>query len=112
MRQTEMVHYLDAPDVDSGPWKLRGDIVIRWSLAANGTYQGLRRQWHPFNVLQEPDLVTREGIVWLLSLAAKSGVKAYAVANNKAEGCAPLTMRAIAESLTGFRVDSGGKEQL
>lgn len=112
MRQTEMVHYLDAPDVDGGPWKLRGDIVIRWSLAANGTYQSLRRQWHPFNVLQEPDLVTREGIVWLLSLAAKSGVKAYAVANNKAEGCAPLTMRAIAESLTGFRVDSGGKEQL
>ena len=49
-------------------------------------------------------MVTREGIVWLLALAQKSGVRAFAVANNKAEGCAPLTMRAIAESLTGYDV--------
>lgn len=104
MRQTEMLRYLDAPEVESGPWRLKGDIVIRWSLAANGTYQGLKRDWQPFDAIREPDVVTREGIVWLLALAQKSGVRAFAVANNKAEGCAPLTMRAIAESLTGYDV--------
>ncbi len=104
MRQTEMLRYLDAPEIESGPWRLKGDIVIRWSLAANGTYQGLRRDWQPFDAIREPDVVTREGIVWLLALAQKSGVRAFAVANNKAEGCAPLTMRAIAESLTGYDV--------
>lgn len=104
MRQTEMLRFLDAPDVESGPWRLKGDVVIRWSLAANGTYQGLRRDWQPFDAIRQPDVVTREGIVWLLDLARKSGVRAFAVANNKAEGCAPLTMRAIAESLTGFDV--------
>ncbi len=104
MRQTEMLRYLDAPQVEEGPWKLAGDVVIRWSLAQGGTYQGLKRDWHPFDRIREPDIVTREGIVWLLDLARKSGVRAFAVANNKAEGCAPLTMRAIAQSLTGFDV--------
>ena len=104
MRQTEMLRFLDAPDVESGPWRLKGDVVIRWSLSAGGTYQGLRRAWQPFDRIREPDVVTREGIVWLLELARQSGVRAFAVANNKAEGCAPLTMRAIAERLTGFDV--------
>lgn len=91
----------DAPGVDVGPWQAAGDIVIRWSLAAGGTYTGLKRDWAPFNRIQQEDIVAREGIVWLLKLAKASGVRAFVVANNKAEGCAPLTMRAIAESLTG-----------
>ena len=62
---------------------------------------GLKRDWAPFNRIQQEDIVAREGIVWLLKLAKASGVRAFVVANNKAEGCAPLTMRAIAESLTG-----------
>ena len=101
MRQTDMLRLFDAPGVDVGPWQAAGDIVIRWSLAAGGTYMGLKRDWAPFNRIQQEDIVAREGIVWLLKLAKVSGVRAFVVANNKAEGCAPLTMRAIAESLTG-----------
>lgn len=101
MRQTDMLRLFDAPGVEVGPWQAAGDIVIRWSLAAGGTYSGLKRDWAPFNRIQQEDIVAREGIVWLLKLAKASGVRAFVVANNKAEGCAPLTMRAIAESLTG-----------
>lgn len=96
-----MLRLFDAPGVEVGPWQAAGDIVIRWSLAAGGTYSGLKRDWAPFNRIQQEDIVAREGIVWLLKLAKASGVRAFVVANNKAEGCAPLTMRAIAESLTG-----------
>ncbi len=100
MRQTDMLRLFDAPGVDTGPWQAAGDIVVRWSLAANGTYAGLKRDWAPFDRIRQEDIVSREGIVWLLKLAKASGVRAFVVANNKAEGCAPLTMRAIAESLT------------
>ena len=102
MRQTDMLRLFDAPGVKQGDWQAAGDIVIRWSLAEGGTYAGLKRDWEPFDRLQHEDIVTREGIVWLLKLAERSGVRAFVVANNKAEGCAPLTMRAIAQSLTGL----------
>lgn len=100
MRQTDMLRLYDAPDVTEGEWLAAGDIVVRWSLAADGTYAGLKEDWAPFDRIRREDIVSREGIVWLLKLAARSGVRAFVVANNKAEGCAPLTMRAIAESLT------------
>lgn len=101
MRQTDMLRLFDAPGVQEGPWQAAGDIVVRWSLAAGGTYAGLKQDWAPFDRVQQEDIVAREGIVWLLRLAKASGVRAFVVANNKAEGCAPLTMRAIAQSLTG-----------
>ena len=100
MRQTDMLRLYDAPGVTEGEWLAAGDIVVRWSLAADGTYAGLKEDWAPFDRIRREDIVSREGIVWLLKLAARSGVRAFVVANNKAEGCAPLTMRAIAESLT------------
>ncbi len=101
MRQTDMLRMFDNPGgAKEGKWKAAGDIVIRWSLASGGTYAGLKEDWAPFDRIRREDIVTREGIVWLLKLAAASGVRAFAVANNKAEGCAPLTMRAVAQSLT------------
>lgn len=104
MRQIEMLRFFDAPDVRQGAWSAAGDIVVRWSLHARGTFSTLNELWKPFQRIQAADIVTREGVAWLMGLAARSGVRGFAVANNKAEGCAPLTMRAIAQSLTGFRV--------
>ena len=99
MRQIEMLRALDAPENLSGDWKLTGDLVVRWSLAAESTYEARKRDWRPFHQLQQPDVVNREGIAWLIKQAVKSRVRAFCVANNKAEGCAPLTMRAIAQSV-------------
>ena len=89
----------DAPEVKSGPWNLKGDVLVRWSLSTFGTYAQLKKEWAPFHTIQSPDIVTRESIAWILALAKRSNVKSYALANNKAEGCAPLTMRAIAKSV-------------
>lgn len=100
MRQTDMLRLFDAPGVTQGTWQAAGDIIVRWSLASMGTYAGLKRDWAPFDRIRQEDIVSRQGIVWLLKLAQQSGVRAFVVANNKAEGCAPLTMRAIAQSLT------------
>ena len=99
MRQINALRYLDAPDVETGPWKLKGDAIVRWSLADGGTFAGLKQDWAPFSAIQEADIVTREAVAWLMEQAHQSGVRGFAVANNKAEGCSPLTMRAIAESI-------------
>ncbi len=99
MRQINALRYLDAPDVETGSWKLKGDAIVRWSLADGGTFAGLKQDWAPFSAIQEADIVTREAVAWLMELAHQSGVRGFAVANNKAEGCSPLTMRAIAESI-------------
>lgn len=103
-RQIEMLRYFDAPECPVGPWKAQGDIVVRWSLSRGKTYKGLKEAFKPFDRIQIPDIVTREGIAWLMQLAVKSGVRGFTVANNKAEGSAPLTMRAIAERITDYRV--------
>lgn len=105
MRQINALRYLDAPDVESGSWALKGDAIVRWSLAQGGSFAELKRDWAPFARLQQPDLVTREAVAWLMSLAHHSGVRGFAVANNKAEGCSPLTMRAIAESIEAIEMD-------
>lgn len=103
-RQIEMLRYFDAPDCAIGPWQAKGDIVIRWSLSKGRTYRSLKEAFKPYDRIQIPDIVTREAVAWLMKLAVKSGVRGFAVANNKAEGCAPLTMRAIAERITDYRV--------
>ena len=105
MRQINALRYLDAPDVETGPWRLKGDAIVRWSLADGGTFSGLKQDWAPYSAIQAADIVTREAVAWLMEQAHQSGVRGFAVANNKAEGCSPLTMRAIAESIEAMERD-------
>ena len=99
MRQINALRYLDDPENNSGNWRLKGDTVVCWSVAQGGTYAELKREWAPFDRIQSPDIVTREAVAGLMQRAHASGVRGFTVANNKAEGCAPLTMRAVAESI-------------
>lgn len=99
MRQINALRYLDDPENNSGNWRLKGDTVVRWSVAQGGTYAELKCEWAPFDRIQSPDIVTREAVAGLMQRAHASGVRGFTVANNKAEGCAPLTMRAVAESI-------------
>ena len=59
-----------------------------------------KRRYESFSKIQRPDPVTREGIATLILAAIRGGQPAYVVANNKAEGCAPLGMVALAERLS------------
>ena len=47
--------------------------------------------------MRAADPATRALIASLIARAARSGVESYLVVNNKAEGCAPVTVRRIAE---------------
>ena len=107
MRQLEALRFMDAGENEAGDWTLKGDVVVRWSLAADATYSGLKAQWAPFDRIRRADILAREAVAALAERAVRSNVRAFVVANNKAEGCAPLTMRAIAESLTGCAQGQG-----
>lgn len=86
-------------EAPGGDWRLTGPLVVRWSLAAHSFYDTLKTRWAPYDRIQAADPATRALLAALIERAAANGVEAYAVANNKAEGSAPLTMRAIAEGV-------------
>lgn len=88
-RQTEVVP-LDAASF----------AVIRLLLPPGTTY-GERRMLKPFSRLADPDDEMRRQVVAMTRVAAEAGIPVSVLVNNKAEGCSPLTIRALAELLAG-----------
>lgn len=78
-------------------WNLPGPLVVRWSLAAHQFYDTAKQSWAPFDAIHAADPATRALIASLLVKAARSGQDSFLAVNNKAEGCAPKTVRGIAE---------------
>jgi uncharacterized protein YecE (DUF72 family) len=72
--------------------------VIRLLLPPGTTY-GERRMLKPFSRLADPDEEMRRQVVSLARAAADTGIPVSVLVNNKAEGCSPLTIRALAELL-------------
>lgn len=99
LAQMDALRLLDDPDNDSLHWRLHGDLIVRWSIAQGGSFEDLKRDWKPYDKIREPDIVVREGVALLVEKAVKSGVRSFVTANNKAEGCAPLTMKSLAERI-------------
>ena len=73
-------------------------VVVRWMLLAAATYEGASVAFEPFDRLRAPDAATRAEVVDLLA-GRGPGRPGFVVLNNKAEGCAALSVRAIAEEL-------------
>jgi hypothetical protein len=70
-----------------------------------GTYYGERGQaLKPFARTSDPDPEMRDQVVPLARRAIDAGIPVYVLVNNKAEGCAPLTIRALAELLADSAV--------
>lgn len=94
-------------------WTFSGPVVIRWSLAAHHFYDAAKRDWAPFNRIQSPDPATRALLAGVIARAVRSRVESFMVANNKAEGSAPLTMRAVGELVRSMvERDSAHRERL
>jgi hypothetical protein len=53
--------------------------------------------YSPYNKLVHPDIETRSGIAKLVAVAEKSNQNSFVIVNNKAEGCAPLSVVALAK---------------
>lgn len=74
-------------------------LVVRWLLHPRYDYREAYRRYHPFRGLVDTDEEARGQIAALVLRALETGREAMVIANNKAEGCAPLSLMALAERL-------------
>lgn len=72
--------------------------VIRLLLPPGTTY-GERRLLKPFSRLADPDDEMRRQVVSIVRDSVAAKIPVSVLVNNKAEGCSPLTIRALAEML-------------
>jgi uncharacterized protein YecE (DUF72 family) len=71
-------------------------VIVRWMLRRNRSYADAKDAFHPFNKLAEPDPGSRQAVAAL----ARDAKRAFIIVNNKAEGCAPLSLVGLAEEIT------------
>jgi uncharacterized protein YecE (DUF72 family) len=84
-----------------------GPIVARWMLGAGLRYESAVERYEPFSKLVDEDRATRET---LSALCVDPGLRQYPiviVANNKAEGSAPLTVFELARSIAARLGETG-----
>jgi uncharacterized protein YecE (DUF72 family) len=76
-----------------------GPLVARWNLHAGFAYEEAKAHYAPFDRLVDEDPVTREALADLTAKAIADGQPVFIIANNKAEGSAPLTLVKLAEAI-------------
>ena len=75
--------------------------VVRLLLRPGTQYDDRREEFLPFDRIVDPNPELRRQVVSLVRASGERPV--YVLVNNKAEGCAPATIRALAEELASFR---------
>ena len=75
------------------------DLVFRILQPPGSSYEALRDAYTPFDRLhaEQPDM--RRDVVALSRRALDAGRRVFVIVGNKAEGCAPLSLFALAEAL-------------
>jgi uncharacterized protein YecE (DUF72 family) len=73
-------------------------VVMRLLLPQGKNYADQKADFAPFNriVAEQPNM-RRETVDLILQLLERGSTDLYVLVNNKAEGCAPLTVRALAD---------------
>ena len=100
-RQSAALRAMDAAEEEGDDWRLKGPLVVRWSLASGFRYEDAKNRYAPFDRLIDPDIPTRGTLAHLIHVALKSGQPSFVIANNKAEGSAPLTAIELARAVVG-----------
>lgn len=79
-----------------------GPLVCRWNVnrrhGAYG-YEEAEKLYAPFDRMIDPDPETRTALARVIAGTAGAGQTVYVTISNKAEGSAPLSVRALAEAL-------------
>jgi len=91
-RQLEVVHAYRQPA-----------LVVRWMLHSGFRYEVAKERYQPFDRLVDEDAESRERIAVAVLDAAVAERDAWVIANNKAEGSAPLTLRKLAARIADWR---------
>ena len=79
-----------------------GPLVCRWNVnrrhGAYG-YEDAEALYAPFDKMVHPDLDVRKALARVITGTADAGQNVYVTISNKAEGSAPLSVRALADQL-------------
>ncbi len=88
-----------------------GPLVCRWNLnrrhGALG-YEAAKSTYAPFNRLVDPDPATRSTLARVIRATAAAGQPVYVSINNKAEGSAPLSVLALAQTVVSDTAEARG----
>jgi uncharacterized protein YecE (DUF72 family) len=84
----------DAVPVETAPFS-----VIRLLLRPGTLYGERREEFLPFDRIVDPNPQMREEVVRITRAAVGLGREVFVLVNNKAEGCSPLTIRALGDLL-------------
>ncbi len=98
-RQSAALRTMDALEDEGDDWRLKGPLIVRWNLASGLRYEEARMRYAPFDRLVDPDIPTRGTLAHLVHVAIKSEQPSFIIANNKAEGSAPLTLTELAKAI-------------
>ncbi len=74
-------------------------LVVRLLLPPGARYADLKEEYAPFDRIAAPQHEMRRDLVGLVRAALERDMECYVIVNNKAEGCSPLTIEALAEEL-------------
>jgi uncharacterized protein YecE (DUF72 family) len=81
-----------------------GPLVVRWNLnrlhGAYG-YEDAEQKYGEFSEMLDPDPETRAELARIIRGTTGAGEAAYVTISNKAEGSAPLSVRALAQAIAG-----------
>ena len=85
-----------------------GDLVVRWNLHRGFLYQAAKQRYEPFDRLVDEDPATRLALADLAVKAFRAVRQVWIIANNKAEGSAPLSLLKLAEEIAARLAGPGG----
>lgn len=95
--------------MDRGGWAVEAQpaCVCRWLLRHGLGYVEAKERYAPFKELREPDGTTRKLVAGLARAAVGAGLATWVIANNKAEGSAPLTVRELGREIASHPAPGG-----
>lgn len=87
-------------------------LIVRWMLHAGLRYEAAKDRYEPFDRMVDEDVPSRERIAVAVLDALIAERDVFVVANNKAEGSAPLTVFELAKRIAdwGDRPPEGGSD--
>jgi uncharacterized protein YecE (DUF72 family) len=78
-------------------WTVSADFTVARALLKPGRrYSDAVKQFQPYDRVQEPQPTLRRDLLRLINLSLRRRIEAFILANNRAEGNAPGTIRAVA----------------
>lgn len=90
-----------------------GDVALsRLMIPPGKRYMKRKETLAPFDELRDPQPGMRRDVMEICLAVQRLGKVVYIIANNKAEGCSPLTVRALASELVrrGIATASGDRQ--